>query len=182
VTDFSLEDVFVSSDVNTGTLAWVSGWRKLPHITPDMAKLFDYPQQFAEDIFERIARALRRRVSAGETNAVRTGRLFLLPEDVLQTDSQAALLADLPVRFIESSDKQVVAAHKAESRDEPQLLSDRREGRCVVSYKTTGGWVTISKAILTEVLGAGRDAKLVGLPQAAAGVLTLMCPGLVILP
>jgi hypothetical protein len=74
---------------------------------------------------------------------------------------------------------QLVAAHKADSCDEPQLLSDRREGRCVLSYQTPGGWVAITKAILTEVLGAGRDAKIVGLPPAAAGVLTLMCPDLV---
>ena len=74
----------------------------------------------------------------------------------------------------------MVAAHKADACDETQLLSDRREGKCVVSYKTPGGWVAITKAILTEVLGAGRDVKIVGLPPEAAGVLTLMCPGLVV--
>ena len=30
--------------------AWVSGWRKLPHLKPEVVKLFDYPQQFAEDM------------------------------------------------------------------------------------------------------------------------------------
>jgi hypothetical protein len=77
---------------------------------------------------------------------------------------------------------QIVAAQMADSLDEPQLSSDRREGKCLVSYKTPGGWVAITKAILTEVLGAGRDAKIVGLPPAAAGVLKLMCPHLVVLP
>ena len=66
--------------------------------------------------------------------------------------------------------------------DEPHLLSDRREGRCVLSYKTPGGWVAITKAILTEVLGAGRDVKIAGLPPVAVEVLKLMCPNLVILP
>ena len=66
--------------------------------------------------------------------------------------------------------------------DEPQLLSDRREGRCVLSYKTSGGWVAITKAILTDVLEAGRDVKIVGLPPVAVGVLKLMCPTLVVLP
>jgi hypothetical protein len=33
--------------------------------------------------------------------------------------------------------------------------------------------------MLTDVLGAGRDVKVTGLPTVAAGVLQLMCPGLV---
>jgi hypothetical protein len=61
-------------------------------------------------------------------------------------------------------------------------LSDRREGKCVLSYKTPGGWVAISKAILTEVLAEGHDVKIVGLPPEAAGVLKLMCPKLVVCP
>jgi hypothetical protein len=32
----------------------VSGWRKLPHLKREVEKLFDCPQQFAEDIFDRI--------------------------------------------------------------------------------------------------------------------------------
>ena len=77
-THFGLEDVFVGGD--TDKLAWVSGWRKLPHLQREVEKLFDYPQQFAEDIFDRIEQALRRRASGGEANAgVQTGRLFILP-------------------------------------------------------------------------------------------------------
>jgi hypothetical protein len=183
VTHFGLEDVFVGGDADTGKLSWVSGWRKLPHLTPEVERLFDYPQQFAEDVFDRIEDALRRRVSDGEANAVvQTGRLFIQPGDDLQADSKASLIPDLPVRYIQSSDRQIVAAHKAESCDEPHLLSDRREGKYVVSYRTPGGWVGITKAILTEVLGAGRDAKIVGLPPAVAGVLKLTCPNLVICP
>ena len=183
VTRFGLEDVFVGGDASTDKLAWVSGWRKLPHLTREVEKLFDYPQQFAEDVFDRIEHALRRRVSDDEANAVvQTGRLFIVPGDDLQADSTASLIPDLPVRYIRSSDMQIVAAHKAEAYDETQLLSDRREGKCVLSYQTPGGWVAITKAILTEVLGAGRDVKIVGLPPAAVGVLKLMCPNLVILP
>ena len=179
-TRFGLEDVFVGEDITAGKLAWVTGWRKLPHLKPEVQKLFEYPQQFAEDIFDRIDQALRRRVSDGEANAVvRTGRLFISPADDREADSNATSLPDLPVRYIRSSDMQIVAAHKAESQDEMHLLSDRKEGRCVLSYKTSGGWVAITKAILTEVLGAGRDVKIVGLPPDASGVLKLMCPGLV---
>ena len=183
VTHFSLEDVFVDGNANPDKLAWVSGWRKLPHLKPEVETLFDYPQQFAEDMFDRIERALRRRVSGEDANAVvQTGRLFILSGIDPQADSKASLIPDLPVRYVGSSDRQVVAGHKAEYRDEPHLLSDRREGRCVLSYETPGGWVAITKAILTEVLGAGRDVRIVGLPPVAVGVLTLMCPNLVVLP
>ena len=92
------------------------------------------------------------------------------------------MIPDLPVRYIGSSDTQLVAAHKADSYDETQLLSDRREGKCIVSYQTPGGWVAITKTILTEVLGEGRDVKIAGLPPVAAGVLKLMCPNLAWIP
>ena len=123
----------------------MSGWRKLPHLKREVEALFDYPQQFAEDVFDRVEQALRRRVSGGESHAVQTGRLFIVPEDDLPADSKASLIPDLPVRYIRSSDTQLVAAHKADAYDETPLLSDRREGRCVLSYKTPGGWVAIYK-------------------------------------
>jgi hypothetical protein len=183
VTHFSLEDVFTDGEANADKLAWVSGWRKLPHIDPEVARQFDYPQEFAEDIFDRLEHALRRRVSDGEANAaVQTGRLFILPEEDLQVDSKASLIPDLPVQYFRSSDMQIVAAHKADSYDQTQLLRGRLEGEFVLSYETSGGWVAITKDILTEVLGAGRDVKIVGLPRVAVGVLRLMCPNLVIVP
>ena len=183
VTHFSLEDVFADGEADTDKLAWVSGWRKSPHIDPEVARQFDYPQQFAEDIFDRIVHALRRRVSDGETNAVvQTGRLFILPEDDLQADSKASPIPDLPVHYFRSSDMQIVAAHKADPVDQAQLLHGRLEGEFLLSYETSGGWVAITKDILTEVLGAGRDVKIVGLPRVAAGVLRLMCRNLVIVP
>jgi len=174
VTNFSVEDVFAGGEANK--LAWVSGWRKLPHLKPEVEKLFDYPQQFAEDIFNRIEQALRRRVQDGDTNyAAQSGRLFIEPQNHLPADSKASPIADLPVQYIKSSDQKLVAAHKADYQDESHLLSERREGKCLLSYETSGGWVAIAKAILTEVLGAGRDVKIAGLPPMAVGVLKLMC-------
>jgi hypothetical protein len=177
VTRFSLEDVFVDGEADK--LAWVSGWRKLPHIPREVSKLFEYPQPFAADIFARLERALRRRVSGEANAAVQTGRLVILRADDLQAASRASSIPDLPVQYWLSSDRQVVAAHKAVACDEAQLLHSRREGELVVSYQTSGGWAAISKDIFTEVLGAGRDVKVVDLPAEAAGVLQLMCPGLV---
>jgi hypothetical protein len=153
VKHFGLEDVFV--DGNADKLAWVNGWRKLPHLKREVEAQFDYPQQFAEDIFDRIERALRTRASRGEAKTVHTGRVFILSGDA----------PDLPIRYI--------------YQDEAQILSDRREGRCVLSYKTPGGWVAVTKSILTEVLGEGQDVTFAGLPPVAAEVLKLMCPLLV---
>jgi hypothetical protein len=153
---FGVEDVFVAGDADA--LAWVTGWRRLPHLTRDVQQLFDYPQRFAEDIFDRIEQALRRRVSGAVAH---TGRLFIVSADDTAT---AAHIPDLPARYVRSSDA--------------QILRDRREGKFVVSYETPAGWVGITKSVLTEVLGAGTDAKLVGLPPAAVGALKLMCRGL----
>jgi len=165
VTHLGLEDVFTGEDGDTGKLGWVTGWRRLPHLTADVEKLFAYPQQFAEEIFDRLERALRRRVSGDEESAgPQTGRIFVLPEDPVHGEAKTSLIPDLADRYIGSSD------------------SDRQEGRCVVSYQTPDGWVAITKNVLTEVLGAGHDVKIAGLPPAAAAVLKLMCPTLVILP
>ncbi len=70
---------------------------------------------------------------------------------------------------------QIVAAHKADAHDQTQLVSDRLEGHFVFSYETPGGWVAITKDMLTDVLGAGRDVKIVGLPRAAVELSSLMC-------
>lgn len=183
VKHFGLEDVFAGDGVGAVKLAWVSGWRKLPHLKREVEQQFDYPQQFAEDIFDRIEQALRRRVSEGHANAVvQTGHLFIPTEDRPQTDSKASLIPDLPVRYIRSCDMEMVAMQKAEFCDAPHLWSDRREGKCLLSYQTSGGWVTMTKTLLTEVLGAGRDVKIGGLPPLAVEVLKLMCPTLVIVP
>ena len=141
-----------------------------------MAKLFEYPQQFAEDVFQRIERALRKCVADHEATAVRNGRLFVLAGD---HDPQASAAPDLPAEYFVSSDRQLVAERKALACDEAELLHSRTEGEYIVSYRTSGGWVAVTKDVLTEVVGAGRDAKIAGLPRDAAQVLKLMCPDLV---
>jgi hypothetical protein len=183
VTHFSLEDVFADGDADGDKLAWVSGWRQLPHIQPQVAKLFEYPQQFAEDIFTRIERSLRRRVVDGEANATReAGHLFIAPGGDRQDGSNAAPIPDLPSRYFRSSDRQIAAAHAADFIDETQLLHSRQEGEFMISYEAAGGWVAVTKDMLTEVLGAGRDARIVGLPRAAAEALKLMCLDLAAMP
>ena len=185
-TRFSLEDVFLDDVFDHGDdhgntkaakLAWVNGWRKLPHIDREVQRLYDYPQQFAEDVYSRIENELKR----SDASEARTGRLYIGDPE---PDSKAPAIPELPARYFVSSDRQIVAAHKAEPYDRAQLLAGRREGLFLVSYEvsyeTPGGWIALKKDLLTEVLGAGRDARIVGLPLDAAQVLRLMCPGLVV--
>jgi hypothetical protein len=180
-TRFSLEDVFSAGSADK--VAWVNGWRNLPHVDPELAKLYAYPHEFAAAIFARVDRALRLRASHAVDDAAsatpRSGRLFVVAADASETDSSAATTPDLPIRYIQSSDKQIVAARKAEACDQAQLMKDRVEGHFVVSYETAGGWVAITKDFLTEVLAAGRDAKISGLPTGAGEALTLACRSLI---
>jgi hypothetical protein len=178
-TRFSLEDVFVEDawddgDINRAKLAWVNGWRKLPHIGREVQRLYDYPQQFAEDVYGRVEHELRRRDSGDSS----TGRLYVVCEDHPDTDSKTPAIPELPARYFGSSDRQIVAARKAEPYDRAQLLAGRREGHFLVSYETPNGWIALKKDLLTEVLAAGRDARIVGLPLEAAQVLRLMCTAL----
>ena len=163
-TRFSLEDVFDDGDTRAAKLAWVNGWRQLPHIDREVQRSYDYPQQFAEDAYNRIGSELSRR------GASKTGRLYIASETGIP---------ELPARYFASSDREIVAAHKAEPCDRAQLLAGRREGHYLVSYETSGGWIALKKDLLTELLGAGRDARIVGLPSDAAQVLRLMGAGLV---
>ena len=165
-TRFSLEDVFLDdvfgdTDTSAAKLAWVNGWRNLPHIDLEAQRLYEYPQQFAEEIYGRIESELAGNGRGGS----RTGRLYL---DDLETDSKAPAIPELPARYF------------AEPYDRAKLLAGRREGHFLLSYETPGGWIALKKDLLTEVLGAGRDARIVGLPPDAAQVLRLMCTDLVI--
>jgi len=169
---FSLEDVFDDRDASAAKLAWVNGWRNLPHIATEVQRLYEYPQQFAEKIFSRIECELNRH-EAGGCAASATGRLYL------ESVPTPAAIPELPGRYIISSDKQIVAARKAAPYDRAQLLRERREGHFLVSYETPGGWVALKKELLSEVLAAGSDARIAGLPLEAVHVLQLMCAGLV---
>jgi hypothetical protein len=173
---FSIEDAFVAGGPDK--LAWVEGWRNLPHVPREVVKLFEYPQRFAEEIFERVEHALRKRAARGEASAAASpGRLFL----AAPVEPAAASPPELPARYLVSTDRELVAANKAVAYEESQLLHSRLEGEFIVSYRAAGGWVAITKDALTEVLGAGRDAHIAGLPRRAAQVAQLMCRDLAVL-
>ena len=173
---FGLEDVFEDSDTSAAKLAWVNGWRNLPHIDREVQRMYDYPQQFAEDIYDRIESELRGREAC---DGSRIGRLYIASGDDPQTDSKVSGIPELPHLYFASPDRQIVGSHKAELYDQAQLAA-WREGHFLVSYETPDGWIALKKDLLTEVLGVGRDARIVGLPLDAAQVLRLMCTDLVI--
>jgi len=175
-TRFSLEDVFTGAGDGAAKLAWVSGWRNLPHVSQEVRRMYAYPQQFAEDIFARMEHQLRD-ASAGQPAAPATGRLFIAAGREAEAPSHAGI-AELEARHVYSSDQQLVAANRAQFLEEGRLLLDRHEGEFIVSYRTPGGWAAISKDVLTDILGAGRDLRVTGLPDTAAQVLKLMCTAL----
>jgi hypothetical protein len=160
-TRFSLEDLFENG--NSEKLAWVNGWRDLPHVHEAARRMYDYPHQFAKQVYSRVESELR-----AERCELRTGHLYI---------GRADDIPELPARYFVSSDKQMAAAHKAEPSDRAQLLAGRREGHFLVSYETPGGWTALKKDLLTEILGAGGHAKITGLPVDAAQVCGLMLAG-----
>ncbi len=140
-TRFSLEDVFDDGDSSAAKLAWVNGWRNLPHIDREVQRSFEYPQQFAEELYGRIEREFRRREAS---DGSRIGRLYI------GTGDEASKIPELPPRYIASSDKQIVAAHKAGVfYDRAQREAWRlwwRAFSCQLG-ETPGGWVALKKRV-----------------------------------
>jgi hypothetical protein len=171
ITRFSLEDVFVDGDGDAGAdrLAWVTGWRRLPHMGAEVLKFYEYPQAFAEGMFRRVEQSLQRRVA--DAAGPRTGRIQL-------DDAGAPGVAVLSPAYRLSSDAQRVHAGEATAIEQAKLLADRREGMYLASYRTPGGWEAISKDVLTAELGQGRDVR-IELPSEAADLVRLLYPGLV---
>ena len=150
---FSIEDVFDDRDAGAEKLAWVEGWRQMPHVDRAVQRQYDYPQEFAEEVFGRIERAF------GERPEKRTGHLYLGGEGTIP---------------------ELAAKYLVSSADDPEAVRrGMMEGHFLASYEGPGGWVGVKKQLLTEVLAEGRDARLAGLSAEAAGVLRLMCGRLV---
>lgn len=175
---FSMEDIFSPGDARKR--AWVDGWRNLPHIKPDVIERFQYPEKFADAIHTRIEQALAR-AAAVETSSA-AGRLYLLADAASANDPTMLEVPALAAPYLVTSDPELAAAHQVQCKDEADLLHCRLEGEFLVSYRTPGGWFAITKDLLTDIPGAGRDAKIVGLPAAAASVLRLMGADLVVMP
>jgi len=131
VAPFGLEDVFVGGGADK--LAWVTGWRKLPHVDRRLQRLYAFPFELAEALFARVEHALRTRAADDDGNAaVRTGRVHVVAVDDVETHTAAAI-PDLPVRYIGSSDIRIVAAGKAKASDDQQIAEARMEGHVAVS-------------------------------------------------
>jgi len=181
MTRYSLEDLFTDKDTDRDKIAWVDGWRDLPHIDRELQRQHAYPHEFAAAIFARVERTLCAPADRAGRAADRRGRLFVVLEGAADSDATLQSVPQIPARFVGASDATWVADGRAVAYDETQLLRDRLEGHFVVSCKTGAGWIAIRKDVLTEVLGAGQDARISGLPRVAAEALALMAPGNVVL-
>lgn len=165
VARFSMEDAFSPGD--SEKRAWVNDWRKLPHVKPEIVAQYAYAEDFVQALHARIEVALERRAAA----EFPCGKLYI--------NQSADGVAALPIRHIVASDAQWLEAGKATQQNEGDLLHCRMEGEFLASFETEGGWVGISKDLLTDVLGNGVDAALEDLPPASAALLAKMCPALV---
>ena len=178
---FSLEDVFSEDGSGAAKLAWVDGWRKLPHVSPEVQRLFDYPQEFAEAAFARVAQALQwRAVAIGRGARTDPGRLILAADGGADRDTATSAAALLPADLVRSSDPAWIDARRALPWDNERLLRERQEGMYLVSFPSGPGWVGLSKDLLTQWLQAGKDVRVTGLPASAAAVLRLTAPELVV--
>ena len=131
--------------------------------------------------FARIERALRVRVAAAKTKAAaRNGQLFVLANGL--PTLRRSSIPDLSVQYIVVVGQASRRREQGRCFDETAALAQPNGGRVPRQLPDPGGWVAISKDVLTDVLGAGRNAKVAGLPRDAARVLKLMCPELVVLP
>jgi hypothetical protein len=185
ITRYSLEDVFVDGDASADKLAWVAGWRQLPHMDAQVLKFYEYPQAFAERMFARVELALQRRVAdAAAGTPPRTGRLHIdvggaaCDAGSVRDPGVAHDIAALPATYLFSTDARRVAAGEATAIEQSKLLADRREGMYLVSYRTDAGWEAISKDLLTALLADGRDVRIT-LPAGAAALVRLLYPTLV---
>ena len=108
VTHFSLEDVFVDGDADK--LAWVSGWRKLPHITPESGKAVRVPPTVCRRHFrsDRAGAAQARFRWRGERWCSNRAPVHSARRMIHRLIRRSLLIP--------------------ESYDETQLLNDRREG------------------------------------------------------
>lgn len=179
---WGMEDVFSPGDA--AKRQWVHTWRRLPHVRPEVAQQYDYPQDFVEALQARVEDCLVRCVAAQGAAPVQScGQLVLAAEAAASNGDSSAAAAmqaqDLPAEYLLSSDPASVAAGRATQQDESDLLHCRIEGEFLVSYQTADGWVGLSKDLLTKLLGSGHDVQIAGLPREAAGVLALMCPGVI---
>jgi len=179
VPNLSVEDVF--SKGKSDRIDWVNGWRRFPHIKPEVSKMFEYPRQFVDEISSRIEKSLLRCISGSVVNLPeKMGCLYILAEAVHGDDTRLANIPELPFHYTVTSDPDILAASKAVAMDNQDLLACRLEGEFVLSYQSAGGWVGISKDLLTDVIGSGSSAWISALPISASRVLAKMCPELVV--
>jgi hypothetical protein len=165
----SLEDLFVSRVDPEG---------RLPR------EQFEYSTDWAGLVFQRMVAALEVRASSTAAHASRVpgARMFVVPSG----QNVGSFLDQLPDGIVSAQDHCLTSdvnralAKGTTAFPRSQMLSDRTEGRFLASAEVDGKWFAVSKTIVTEVIGQGRDALVIDVPEPVIDVLRVTCPGLMV--
>jgi hypothetical protein len=126
----------------------------------------DYSHDWARERHAQVLAALEARAAhPGRANASGTPPAMLVLSD---SDSDAQ-------QYCVTSDVQLALATGATAFPRGQIAGDRDEGRYLASADRGGRWFGVSKAVLTERLAQGRDARMV-VPDEVSRILRLTCP------
>jgi hypothetical protein len=169
---FSLEDAFIASPDTATRIAWTTTWKSAFHEGGERA-ILEYSQEFAEQIHQRLVAALDA-LTTDDQPRPRSGRLFVAPASV---DIGALPRATVPEGVVPADEFVYSTTDQDHDHD---LAFDRKEGRCLVSWQADGGWVALSKSLLTYVMAQGQDALVTNIAPEAIDVLRLTCPGVVV--
>ncbi len=161
----SLEDLFVTGVDPESRLA---------------REQFEYSPEWAGLVFRRMVAALEARACSTEASAptVAAGRVFVVPRG----RSVGPLADKLPDGIVPAqqhcltSDVNRALEMGTTAFPKSQMLGDRNEGRFLASAEIDGKWFAVSKTILTEVIGQGRGALIVDVPEPVIHVLRVTCP------
>ncbi|HEU4927591.1 MAG TPA: hypothetical protein VFT24_11105 [Vicinamibacterales bacterium] len=144
---------------------------------------FDYSPDWAGQMFQRTVDALELRAHSADANATEVPgtRMFIVPRG-RKVDSIEGLPAGIvpAQQYCLTSNVSQALADGTTAFPRSQILADRNEGRFLASAEIDGKWFAVSKTILTEVIGQGRDALIVDVPKPAIDVLRVACPELTV--
>jgi len=175
----SLEDMFVTHEGPEARLACARAWERLPVRRGEREHL-DHSPEWAGQVFLRTTAALDARAAhPTERNAsnLASARIFVVPRGRIEGPPPDGVVPAQEHCVTSDVNRAMVTGTTAFPKS--QILSDRNEGRFLASAEIDGKWFGVSKTILTEVIGQGRDALITDVPEQVLEVLRLMCAGLV---
>ncbi len=175
----SLEAMFDGRTSPENELARARLWERLPAHDGAPGQ-FEHSLDWAARIFQRTTAALDARAAHPtdrNASSVTTARLFVVPKGRTEGSPPDGVVP--AQEHCVTSDVNRALATGTTAFPKSQILRDRNEGRFLASAEIDGKWFGVSKTILTEVIGRGRDALITDVPEQVLEVLRLTCSGLV---